>query len=33
MNDQKKTIFKIIIQTVISVRSAVAAAFGLQSCM
>ena len=33
MNDQKKTIFKIIIQTVISVLSAVAAALGLQSCM
>lgn len=33
MNDQKKTIFKIIIQTVISVLSAVAAVFGLQSCM
>jgi len=33
MNEQKKTIFKIIVQTIISVLSAVAAAFGLQSCM
>ena len=33
MNDQKKTIFKIIIHSVISLLSAVAAAFGLQSCM
>ncbi len=32
MNEQKKTIWKVVLQTLISVISAVAAALGLQSC-
>ena len=33
MNEQKKNILRIVLQTLISVISAVAAALGLQSCM
>lgn len=32
MSEQKKTIWKVVLQTLISVISAVAAALGLQSC-
>ncbi len=33
MNEQKKNILRIVLQTLISVISAVATALGLQSCM